>query len=268
MAGYLLAKRIPLLVDDVRLLRKHEAGGDGDSRLASRGRILELGSGTGLVGIALAHHLRWTGKSAYLHLTDLEDIVPNLVKNVEQNTPLDQSTSLEEITTTLTKDEERDSRSLKQVKLGEVNQDEIPQLHICLSPLDWHSIPEDTVPFTPDPVPRPEFRPTSRDKPPEAWRRSYDLVIAADVLYGKEHPPLVACAAAWALKQSSRARAVIEVPRRERQMGLAEDLRIEMDLRGLELMNEGEEEGWEEMGRDADEGRVTCWWGIWRWKGL
>jgi predicted nicotinamide N-methyase len=66
-ASFLLSKRllkflIPCLESDKQL------------------RILELGSGTGLVGIAAAAVLK-----ANVHLTDLPDIVPNLVRNVQSN---------------------------------------------------------------------------------------------------------------------------------------------------------------------------------------
>lgn len=48
-------------------------------------RALELGSGTGLVGLAFAA-LR--GKSATVHLTDLPEIVPNLAHNAALNVEL------------------------------------------------------------------------------------------------------------------------------------------------------------------------------------
>ncbi|KAJ5114364.1 hypothetical protein NUU61_000123 [Penicillium alfredii] len=48
-------------------------------------RALELGSGTGLVGLAFAA-LR--GKSASIHLTDLPEIVPNLAHNAALNVEL------------------------------------------------------------------------------------------------------------------------------------------------------------------------------------
>ncbi|KAJ5162017.1 hypothetical protein N7492_007409 [Penicillium capsulatum] len=52
-------------------------------------RALELGSGTGLVGLAFAA-LR--GKSASIHLTDLPEIVPNLAHNTALNVELLTST--------------------------------------------------------------------------------------------------------------------------------------------------------------------------------
>ncbi|KAL1957478.1 hypothetical protein VTO42DRAFT_5941 [Malbranchea cinnamomea] len=51
----------------------------------SRLRALELGAGTGLVGISFA--ALW-GSAASIHLTDLEPIVPNLTHNVSLNQEL------------------------------------------------------------------------------------------------------------------------------------------------------------------------------------
>ncbi|KAJ6121096.1 hypothetical protein N7523_005376 [Penicillium sp. IBT 18751x] len=52
-------------------------------------RALELGSGTGLVGLAFS---ALQGKSATVHLTDLPDIVPNLAHNAALNVELLNST--------------------------------------------------------------------------------------------------------------------------------------------------------------------------------
>ncbi|SCU92646.1 LAFA_0F11958g1_1 [Lachancea sp. 'fantastica'] len=60
-------------------------------------RVLELGAGTGLVGIALLKKLCEIGKgsiAASFHLTDLPEIVPNLKKNVQLNN-CDESGQLE-----------------------------------------------------------------------------------------------------------------------------------------------------------------------------
>ncbi|CEP61043.1 S-adenosylmethionine-dependent methyltransferase LALA0_S02e05468g [Lachancea lanzarotensis] len=51
-------------------------------------RVLELGAGTGLVGIALSQKLCEDGRdfsTATIYLTDLPEIVPNLKKNVQLN---------------------------------------------------------------------------------------------------------------------------------------------------------------------------------------
>jgi len=50
---------------------------------AGRPRILELGSGTGLVGLAAAS--TWQDSVSEVMLTDLPEIVPNLQKNIELN---------------------------------------------------------------------------------------------------------------------------------------------------------------------------------------
>lgn len=50
---------------------------------AGRPRVLELGSGTGLVGLAAAS--TWQDSVSEVMLTDLPEIVPNLQKNIELN---------------------------------------------------------------------------------------------------------------------------------------------------------------------------------------
>jgi predicted nicotinamide N-methyase len=50
------------------------------AKVGHKSRVLELGSGTGLVGIAVACMWR-----AYVTLTDLPEIVPNLTKNAQRN---------------------------------------------------------------------------------------------------------------------------------------------------------------------------------------
>lgn len=68
LASYLLAKRLPSLAP---YLPAFERGG----------RVIELGAGTGLVGVAIAAMF-----NVHVHLTDLPAIVPNLLANVTANT--------------------------------------------------------------------------------------------------------------------------------------------------------------------------------------
>lgn len=51
-------------------------------------RVLELGAGTGLVGIAAACKWSTNAQTAYVTLSDLPEIVPNLRRNVEMNDEL------------------------------------------------------------------------------------------------------------------------------------------------------------------------------------
>lgn len=71
LASFLLAKRLPTLIPYIPFLR------DQDQRESSY-RVIELGAGTGLVGLAVAALFH-----VDVHLTDLRDIVPNLCSNVD-----------------------------------------------------------------------------------------------------------------------------------------------------------------------------------------
>ncbi|KAI4277515.1 MAG: hypothetical protein LQ337_001733 [Flavoplaca oasis] len=69
LASYLLAKRLPSLL-------RYIPG------LQSGAQVIELGAGTGLVGIAIAAMF-----DVHVHLTDLPAIVPNLLVNTTVNSP-------------------------------------------------------------------------------------------------------------------------------------------------------------------------------------
>ncbi|KAL8924349.1 MAG: hypothetical protein Q9208_004131 [Pyrenodesmia sp. 3 TL-2023] len=71
LASFLLAKRLPALRPYLPSLNK-------DSSQTSRPRVIELGAGTGLVGLAVAALF-----DVDVHLTDLPTIVPNLRSNVD-----------------------------------------------------------------------------------------------------------------------------------------------------------------------------------------
>lgn len=162
-------------------------------------RILELGSGTGLVGLAAAG----TWDDVPVLLTDLPSIVPNLLRNVNAN----------------------------RAKL---------RSSVDVAVLDWRD------------------NAGTREE-----RDKFDLVLAADPVYSREHPVLVAgMVAAW-MKQGPRGRAVVEIPLRGGFAGEREAFRECMGVRGLVVVAEGVEDGFDDWGR----GEVQCWWSVWGWCG-
>ena len=82
LASYLLAKRIHHLLPALPALCPFSNTPIPSSK-NNKPCILELGAGTGLVGIAAA-----TLFYAHVHLTDLPDIIPNLATNVHSNETL------------------------------------------------------------------------------------------------------------------------------------------------------------------------------------
>lgn len=84
VSSYLLSRRLHKLLDsppELVPMTSTEPLATNDKRL----RALELGSGTGLVGLSFA---ALKGKSATIHLTDLPEIVPNLAHNASLNVEL------------------------------------------------------------------------------------------------------------------------------------------------------------------------------------
>ncbi|KAL8710159.1 MAG: hypothetical protein Q9220_005242 [cf. Caloplaca sp. 1 TL-2023] len=84
LASYLLAKRMPYLIPYVPCLQnaqQHDAIGPlSPDHPGRRSNVIELGAGTGLVGLAIASLFE-----LHVHLTDLLAIVPNLRANVDAN---------------------------------------------------------------------------------------------------------------------------------------------------------------------------------------
>lgn len=79
VSSYLLSRRLHTVLDtELHPVLSASTTPDTKSKL----RALELGAGTGLVGLAFA---ALHGKSATIHLTDLPGIVPNLAHNAELN---------------------------------------------------------------------------------------------------------------------------------------------------------------------------------------
>jgi predicted nicotinamide N-methyase len=177
---------------------------------------LELGSGTGLVGMALA--AVW---GASVLLSDLPEIEGNLVHNVEQNLAVIQ-------------------------KHGG---------NAATAVLDW-SKPTDIIPSVS----------TGQDDKSDA--KQFPVIVAADSVYSAEHPAMLVSAIETWLAKGPNARVVMEMPRRDCYGEELTDLRIRMLDLGLQILNEGEEVGYDDWGGDTlDEvAEVKCWWSVWGWK--
>lgn len=199
-ASYLLAKRLHKFA----LVPK-----DTQERL----QVLELGSGTGLVGLAMA------GLGADVVLTDMSSICANLAHNVHQN--------LEAIS---------GNGGTARAAM-----------------LDWTN-PTSCEPLQHDEEPVPE---------------KFPVILAADSLYSPEHPRmLVDTIAAW-LSQNTDAKVIVEFPYRDAYLPQIKDFRRRMFEIGLQILEEGEEKGYDDWGasaadQDEDDGAlVTCWWACW-----
>lgn len=82
VSSYLLSQRLHNIVDSAPQLVPSESTGPRDNKTL---RALELGAGTGLVGLSFA---ALCGPSAKIYLTDLPPIVSNLAHNVALNAEL------------------------------------------------------------------------------------------------------------------------------------------------------------------------------------
>jgi len=166
-------------------------------------RILELGAGTGLVGLSAAATL--PGVESVL-LTDLSEIVPNLARNID------------------------------------ANRGRLPRcVEVDAQVLDWRALP------TPEPTEEGKF----------------GLVVAADPLYSPEHPGLLVGMVVMWLKRCEQARALVEMPLREGYQAERDDFKEKMLARGMKIVEEGVETGWDDWG--AKGGEVRCWWSMWAW---
>lgn len=195
-SSFLLAKRMTLLHTTL-------------PPLPSDATVLELGSGTGLVGLAAAAIL-----ARHVLLTDLPDIVPNLERNAKAN-----------------------AASLSSHR-GQAT---------C-SVLDWTQ-PEGL-----------HLDGSDVDHPPN----TFALILAADPLYSSDHPRLLVTAVEYHLSKEQNARVVVEMPLRDAYAAERDDFRSRMNAMGLNVIDEGEEVGYDDWSSDDDEPlEVRCWWSVW-----
>ncbi|KAI7302460.1 hypothetical protein KC326_g8961, partial [Hortaea werneckii] len=290
-SSYLLAKRLVLL---------HSDNNESDSTttnppapallptLPPDAEILELGSGTGLVGMAAARVLQ-----RKVWLTDLEGIVGNLERNVRGNW---------KVVAGLSREGGNDGKEVEEGDEGEVEQ-MMRRERMETAILDWADPLNVVVPgrnkqltqqegegastlasstTNPDgPTPNgaddhPEHE-TQAENPIVAqpttttttWPpNSFPLILAADPIYSPDHPSLLCTAIAAHLTQHSPlSRVVVEMPIREGFGSEREDFRSRMHTMGLRVLGEGEEVGYDDWGSAGEDGRsfteVRCWWSVW-----
>ncbi|MDI1490399.1 MAG: Protein-lysine N-methyltransferase rrg1 [Ramalina farinacea] len=215
LGAFVLAKLLPRLLPRYFALGREDCNGASEGAGGSqqrRLRILELGAGTGLAGIAAAALYR---KRVEVHMTDLPEIVPNLRANIFQNSLLLSDGA-----------------------------------HVSADVLDWSDLP------------------SSEDLKGE--EEMYDCILAADSLYGPEHPPILTDTIAVYLEKRKEAKVFTVLPFREMELDYHGELREQMATKGFRVLEEGEEVGvedWYNSGANgAERAEVRCWWCVWGWQ--
>ncbi|KAL6713757.1 Protein-lysine N-methyltransferase rrg1 [Lecanora helva] len=241
VASYLLAKRLPQLLSPILDEQNKNSYQTPDSTTTSSSathpRILELGSGTGLVGLTAALLF----PRASIHLTDLPSILPNLEHNIQLNSHLLNNTQTHTPSTCPT------TQSPSHETQHQITS--TPHRPITSAALDW-----------------------SHPHPPIPSQSRYTTILAADSLYMPPHAAWLAKTIDSFLSTLPSSRVVVELPIRE---GISEvehqDWKREMRGRGFGIVEEGWEEGFEEWEdvRMAEEGEdrrvvVRCWWSVWK----
>ena len=217
-ASYLLSKRLNAL----------------QSHLPERPlRVLELGAGTGLLGISFASIIPGTR----IDLTDLPEIVPNLSLNLTKN-----SNKLQEV------------GSKGSVRV-----------------LDWNAMPElpkgNTQSLQEISFPAGRSSNHSNITRTDMDLQAYDVILAADPLYSPDHPALLIRAVVANLKCYHDATLIIELPLRDAYLPEVEEMQKGLKSAGLSLVDEGKEVGIDDwLGKGGERTEILCWWGVWRWQ--
>lgn len=197
-----------------------------------RTTILELGAGTGLVGIAAAAVL-----GASVLLTDLPDIVLNLQRNVDAN--------IDTIT-------------------GRVG-------HGDTAILDW-TVPEKIIFTQNESQKTEQLQKRvdngSRELIAEPESSRYPLVVSADPIYSKSHPQWLVQTVARHLSKTEDARVVVIIPIREAYAEERDDFRSRMKDAGLVIAFEDTDIGYDDWSerRGEELKEVECWTSVWQWK--
>ncbi|KAI6821147.1 hypothetical protein KC332_g9423 [Hortaea werneckii] len=293
-SSYLLAKRLVLLHSD-----KEETDFSTTTNppapqllpvLPPDAEILELGSGTGLVGMAAARVLQ-----RKVWLTDLEGIVGNLERNVRGNW---------KVVAGLSRESGSDEKEAVERDEGEVAQ-MMRRERMETAVLDWSDplnvvVPgrrkqsqregEEEAPILLSPtaapigtIPNGSSNPREHEKQaddtllkssapqPTTWNpNTFPLILAADPIYSPDHPTLLTTAIrAHLTLHSPLSRVLVEMPIREGFASEREDFRSRMEGLGLRVLGQGEEVGYDDWGSGGEDGRsfteVRCWWSVWGW---
>lgn len=97
-------------------------------------------------------------------------------------------------------------------------------------------------------------------------QKQYDCILAADSLYDPRHPDWLTDTVVLFLKKQESARVIVELPFREMDLPYHDLLRQEMARKGLALLEEGEDSGWDDWeGSWSEKRAVRCWWSVWGW---
>ncbi|KAI6894950.1 hypothetical protein KC334_g11834, partial [Hortaea werneckii] len=289
-SSYLLAKRLVLLHSDNNESDSSTTNPPAPTLLPTLppdAEILELGSGTGLVGMAAARVLQ-----RKVWLTDLEGIVGNLERNVRGNW---------KVVAGLSREGGNDGKDVAEGDEGEVEQmmrkermetailDWADPLNVTVVPGRNKQREGEVAPTPTSPTTNPHGpTPNGADDHPEhetqaknpfvaqrtttsSWPpNSFPLILAADPIYSPDHPSLLCTAiAAHLTHHCPLSRVVVEMPIREGFGSEREDFRSRMQAMGLRILGEGEEVGYDDWGSGGEDGRsfteVRCWWSVWGW---
>ncbi|KAF9265973.1 hypothetical protein L218DRAFT_923504 [Marasmius fiardii PR-910] len=237
-SSFVLANLLHKL-EDLPFSTTRSATMTGDPETTSKTPIdfLELGAGTGLVGLSAASIFRssnlcWNGNGKIVTvLTDLPTIVPGLAQNLE------------------------------------LNKDVIGGTVFCGS-LDWNSpnqlVLHSGVSDGPGNALTITTTLTPENEPDKAL-----VILAADTMYTDDHPQLLSQTIFTWLRKVPEARAVICYPMRIAYLDAMREFWEVMETGGLVCVKEGREELGEGMvGKEREEwdDEKLHEWSIWQWK--
>jgi len=197
--------------------------------------ILELGAGTGLVGLSAAAVL-----GVNVLLTDLPEIVSNLAHNADENADL--LLSRGGSTTVAVVDWTKPQEVVYQ-ETSNFSRDTKGPSHRLV---DGHALL------------------------PGRRGLSVPVVVAADPIYSKDHPKLLAQAVDCHLERSLNARLIVEMPIRDTYAAERADYVSCMQDLGLTLIREEKDIGYDDWseGRGEELAEVECWMTMWAWKSV